>query len=352
MNAPYLLPVLLLPALALANHETITDAGGTIAPLTISLSLSESVGGHLVTQAKEDADAAKGVTYPDLLTYETTYAPDATVPAIMNPFGWDLAKGNHHVERVTTDARDPAAPVVTAAGAHKIVRSRFTNATLLGDLVTAGRIPSVEGYRIVAVRFDLGHEVHYLTAAGYNTHVNDHYYFYAEKGADDPAPVFLGAEYNDIYIYNQIVGFTRTTVIQSGKYADTFTGDPVEGGFDYALASLSYSLSSAGEFFFFRPAPGEGAFYRIAAQGLYRWSERHDKSRGGIVVGALTGSNLVGPAQGYFGVPDPDHPGTYHQYTPNAGHQAVVTGTIKTSASTRRPSMTKYLDRIPPVMPH
>ena len=191
-----------------------------------------------------------------------------------------------------------------------------------------------------------------MTAAGYNTHINDHYYFFAEKGADDPAPVFLGAEYGDIYIHNQLVGLDRVTTIQSGKYADTFTGDSVEGGFDYALASLNYANTAAGEFFFLRPAPGDGAFYRITAQGIFRWTERYDRTRGFVAVGPIIGSNLVGPAQGYFGVPDQDHPGIYHQYTPNAGNPAVVTGSVRTGAATHSASLLKYMNQIPNVMPH
>ena len=348
-----ILPALLLPSLLLANHETITDAGGFVAPISINLTLNESVGASLLTQAKKDA-AGPAVTYPDLTTFSTTYTPDATVSAIDNPFGWDTTKGNHYVERVTTDSRNPEAPVVVASGGHKVARSRYTNATLLADLVAAGKITSVEGYRIVAVRFDVSHEYHFMTAGGYNTHVNDHYYFYAEKGAADPDPVFLGAEYNDVYIYNQVVGITRVTEIKSGKYVDTFTGrsEAEGGGFSYALASLGYTKTAAGEFFFYRPTPSADAFYKITANGLFTWTEKYDKARNVIMTGAIKSSGLVGPAQGYFGVPDQDHPGTFHQYTPNAGNQAVVTGSIKTASAAYFESMLKYLNKIPNVMPH
>ena len=352
MKAPYLLPALLLPCIVLANHESITDAAGSVAPLTITLALSETVGGHTVSAAKKEADAARGITYSDATTFSTTYTPDELVPAIDNPFGWTHPTVTNYVERVTTNARNPERPVVTAAGEHKLSRSRYTNATLLSDLVTAGKIPSVEGYRIVAVRFELDHEVHYMTAGGYNTHVNDHYYFYAEKGAADPAPVFLGAEYNDVYVYNQIVGLTRVTEVKAGKYSDTFTGDPDEGGFDYALASQNYMHTAAGEFFFFRPTPSADSFYKITAHGLYRWNERYDKRSATFRTGGITGAGLVGPAQGYFGVVDPDHPGTFHEYTANGGNQAVVTGSIRTAAATRFDSMLKYLNQIPSVMPH
>lgn len=353
MKATHLLPaLLLLPRLAFANHESITDAAGSVAPLTVALTLSESIGGHAVSATKKEAEAARGVTYPGFTTFSTTYTPDAPVPATDNPFGWSNPAVDNYVERVTTNARNPERPVVTAAGAHKISRSRYTNATLLADLVASGKIPSAAGYRIVLVRFELDHEVHYMTAAGYNTHVNDHCYFYAEKGPADPAPVFLGAEYNDVYIYNQIVGLTRVSEIKAGKYSDTFTGDPVEGGFDYALASQNYTHTAAGEFFFFRPTASADSFYKITANGLYTWNERYDKKSDAFLAGPLNSSGIVGPAQGYFGVADPDHPGTFHEYTANGGNQAVVTGTIRTTAATRFASMTKYLDQIPNVMPH
>lgn len=341
-----LLPVLLLPASLLANHETLTDAAGYVAPLTISLALSESTGGKLLTEAKRDP-----VAYPNNTTFSTTYTPDALVSNTVNPFGWDASKGGNYVERV---ASSQDGNVVTTVGEYKIARSRYTNATLLSDLVALGKIPSVEGYRIVAVRFDVEHEYHFLTGAGYNTHVNDHYYFYAEKGAADPAPVFLGAEYNDVYIYNQIVGLTRVAEIKSGKYGETFTGRPESegGGFAYSLSSLSYAKTTAGEFFFYRPTPSADSFYKITAHGLYRWSERYDKKGNFIAPGAITGTGLVGPAQGYFGVPDQDHPGTFHQYIPNGGNQAVVTGSIKAGAAARSGSMLKYLNQIPDVMPH
>lgn len=350
MKLPYLLlPALIVP-LARANHATIEDASGSVAPLTVNLVLSETVGGYPITSERDAADAAKGIDYPEFTVYSSTYTPDAKESAVWNPFGWADTTRNHYVERVTTDARTPETPVVTAAGSYTIAKSRYTNATLLADLAAAGKIPTAEGYRIVVVSFDLDHEVHYVTPTA-TTHVNNRYYFFAERGADDPAPVFLGAEYKDIYVYDEVIGFTRTTTIQSGKYVDTFTGRADGSGYDYAPKSQSLSGSTAAEFRFFRPAPA-GNLYVINAAGLLNWSERYDARRESYVTGALNGANLTGPAQGYFHTPAEQSGHSDHNYIPNLTNQAVVNGSVKVASATRFESMTKYLDQLPAVMPH
>lgn len=362
MKRPHLSPAALLllaaPVALLANHEDIFDASGSVAPVTVNLTLSETVGAHVVVEARRDAELARGADYPEHTVFSSTYSPDALVSAKVNPFGWEDLTRNHHVERVTTDARNPAAPVVTAAGSYSIKRSRYTNATLLGDLVAAGKIPDVSGYRIVAVKMDLDHEVHYTTttrAENHTTHVNNRLYFFAERGADDPAPVFLGAEYKDIYVYDDVIGLDRFTTIQSGRYVDTFTGRPDGTGYDYAPKSQSLTGSTAGEFTFFRPAPS-GNFYLIRVGGIMRWSERYDARSGQYLAGAITGTGLAGPAQGYFG-PTPveseghDHAAEHH-YIPNATNQAVAGGSVKIGASRNLASMLRYLNQLPPVMPH
>ena len=371
MKAPFLLPVLLLPSLALANHRTITDVGGTVAPLTVSATISETIGGNLLTDAKKAAAEAKGATYPSLITYNTTYLPDAPVSAIMNPFWWDATKGNNYVERVTTKAADTPSPVVTAEGSYALASTRYTNATLLADLAASGRIPSVEGYRIVVVTFDLPDEVHFYNGT-YTTHVNDHLYFFAEKGPADPAPVFLGAEYDDIYVYDKVVGFRRATTIKSGKYTDTFTGDPAGSGYIYKLAAQSFSGRTAADIMFYRPTPGDNR-YQIRLGGIFTWSERYDAKKQLITGGGFSGTGLDGPAQGYFvlrttdgtnggstehatsetggEVPHTEHHGHVYDYVPNGGNQGIATGSIKTGAETRYDSMLKYLNSIPAVIP-
>jgi hypothetical protein len=360
MKRPPLLPaLLLLPAtVLLADHETIFDASGSVAVVTVNLTLSETVGGNALTEQRREAEFARGAEYPEATVFSRTYTPDALVSAVLNPFGWNDPARNHYVERVTTDNRQPAPPVVTAAGSYSITRSRYTNATLLNDLVAAGKIPSAAGYRIVAVSLDLDHEVHFTTTnrtENYTTHVNNRLYFFAERGADDPAPVFLGAEYKDIYIYDDVIGLDRHTTIQSGRYVDTFTGRADGGGFDYAPKSQTLSGRSAGEFVFFRPAPA-GNFYLIRAAGIFRWSERYDARRGQYISGAITGTGLAGPAQGYFGPTSVDTVGhdhaNEHTYTPNATNQAVVNGSVSIGAAQNFPSMLKYMNHLPPVMPH
>lgn len=353
MKNPRLLTTLALaamPALAHANHATIQDVGGTVSPLTLRISLTESVGGYARTDAARSADEARGVTYPSLLTYYTTYFPDSPRSAILNPFGWDTAKGNNYVERITTRATDPQAPVVTAEGSFAYSNSRYSNAELLADLAASGKIPAAAGYRIVAVKFDLDHEVHYTTTAGHTTHVNDRLYFFAEKGADDPAPVFLGAEYEDIYIFDRVIGLDRVTTIRSGRYTETYTGNPVEGGFDFRQTALNLNAQSAGEFTFVRPAPGNN-YYIIRVGGVLRWTERLDTRSGEINHGPLNGNGLTGPAQGYFPPSETDEH-THPDPIPNAGNQAVATGSVNLGALVRSASLAKYLNVLPPVHPH
>jgi hypothetical protein len=366
-----LLPALLLAAPLLhANHRSIEDASGTVAPLTFSVAISETIGGTLLTDAKKAAAEAKGATYPSLITYNTTYLPDVPVSAVMNPFWWDATKGNNYVERVTTKAAGTPSPVVTADGTYAIAATRYTNATLLADLAASGRIPSIEGYRVVVVNFDLPEEVHYYNGT-YTTHVNGRLYFFAEKGATDPAPVFLGAEYDEIYLYKKVIGFRRSTTIKSGKYSDTFTGDPAGGGFVYKLASQSFTGRTAADITFYRPTPGDN-LYQIRLGGIFSWTQRYDAKKEVITGGGFSGSGLDGPAEQVFVVrttygtgasteeteaPETDAPhsnnhGYAYDYIPNGGNQGVASGSTKTGVETRYDSMSKYLNAIPVFFPH
>lgn len=365
-----LLPALLLGAPLLhANHRTIEDVGGTVAPLTINLVVSESTGGYLLNDAKKAAEEAKGVTYPALTTYTTTYLPDATASALLNPFWWDSTKGNNFVERVTTKDADTPSPVVTATGIYKTVSARYTNATLLGDLAATGRIPSVAGYRIVAVNFELDDEVHYYNGTT-TTHVNGRLYFFAENNANASAPlVFLGSEYDDLYLYTKVVGFRRSTTIKSGKYTDTFTGRPDGSGYDYKLASQSFSGRTAADISFFRPTGGSN-LYQIRVGGIFNWQESYNTRKEMITGGGFSGASLAGPAQGVF-VVDANDPGTpvppegeaghddaphdhghVYDYIPNGGNPGIATGSVKTGSETHYESMLKYLNGIPEVRPH
>ena len=353
---PCLLAALTAPALY-GNHATILGASGTVAPFSVSLTLSETAGGYRLTAAKKETESAKGVTYPDFTTFSTTYTPDATVPALVNPFGWDTVVNNNYAEKVTTKDAETDTPVVTAAGLHTIVKSRYTNATLLADLVAAGKIPSATGYRLVLVTFELEHEVHYVNEAeAYTTHVNGRPYFFAEKGADDPDPIYLGAEYDEVYLAEPVIAFDTFTAAKSGKYVETFTGNPVEDRYDYKLLSQAYAGSAFNEFIFYRPAAGEDT-YHIQAGGVFRWSERYDARRELFLPGAMAGTSLAGPAQLYYAPAE----GTETETDGHAGHaghipsglqQAVVSGSVSVSAATHFADLAKYLNKIPNVMPH
>lgn len=340
-NLTRLIPLLALAPLSHAQEVDIDDASGYIAPLTINLTLSETTGGNAISPEKKTADAAKGITYPDLATFQTTYEPDSPLSTIINPFGWDAAKGNNYVERVTTKLSDPDAPVITAAGTLKITKTRYTNATLLADLAAAGEIPSADGYRLVAVRFNVSGDSHYDTPT-HVTDVNTGYYFFAEKGPNDPSPIYLGAERDEMFADEKVIAFTRSMTAKAGKYLDVFTGDPIEGGYDYALKSESYSGTTLADFTFFRPAANQ-TFYLITAEGLFNWKESYDPRRQLMEPGAFNGSGLIGPAQGYSHTEEAG-------YVANASNRAVVNGAVKFGPATFSESMIKYMDKLPSTM--
>ena len=225
MKLPYLASALLLHALlapfALAQ-TFVTDLPGNVSTVNINLTVNETIGGWKISAAKKAADLAKGIEYPDTIRYDAVFFPSNPASAVLNPFGWIDTTTNNYVERVTT--KSPGGTLtVTAEGSNLINKSRYTNATLLAELVAAGKIPAVRGYRIVAVRFDTvtdGNDVFDNTARGYMTLVKNGLYFFAESGAADPAPVYLGAEDN-VYAFVQIIDFASFETAQSGKHATT-----------------------------------------------------------------------------------------------------------------------------------
>ena len=340
-NLSRLIPLLVLAPLAHAQEVDIDDASGYVAPLTINLVVSETTGGYAISAAKKESEAARGVTYPDFTTFQTTYQPDTPVSAIINPFGWDAAKGNNYVEKVTTKLTDPEAPVVTAAGSYKVTKTRYTNATLLADLVAAGIIPTATGYRLVAVRFNVAGDSHYDTPT-HLTDVNTGYYFFAEMGAKDPSPVYLGAERDDMFGDEKFIAFSRGTTAKSGAYVDVFTGGATGGGYAYTLKSESYSGSTYAEFTFYRPAANE-AFYLLGAQGILNWSERYDARRQAMTPGLANGPSLAGTAQGYSHTEEGG-------YVATGKNPALVGGSVNFGPTVFSESMIKYLNQMPGTM--
>lgn len=347
MKLPHLVPALaaatLLASAARAQTAPSADLAGAVSTLNINLTLNETIGGFLTTEDKRVSDFAKGITYPAAVTYDTTFLPGQTPgSALLNPLGWDTARGNHYVEKVTQSTASGSL-VVTASGAQSLGKSRFNNATLLADLVTAGVIPASAGYRIVAVRFDTDEAVPYNNGA-FTTQINEGVYFFAEKGANDPAPVFLGAE-TDVYDYDRILAFESYETAQAGKYVDTFTG--TSSGFAYKVLSDAYNGLSLGEFTVYRPAP-EGSYYEMRAGGVFNWRETFDARRDAYLPGAVSGTNLSGPARLYARI-DTDNDTVPDTLAPTERNVAIVTGSITFAAGKYQPGMRKYLDRVPRV---
>jgi hypothetical protein len=341
MKLPYLAPAALLAQAIfapLASAQTIaTDLPGNVSTVSINLTINETIGGHRVTTVQEQRDLARNITYPDTIRFDAVYNPGDPAPALLNPFGWNTPGVNNYVERVVTTNTN-GGTVVTANGAHKINKARYTNATLLNDLVAAGRIPATRGYRLVAVRFDVPTEIDALVydTGTYLTIVRPGLYFYAELGANDPSPIFLGAEDN-IYVADQLIDFASFETAESGRYVDTFTnaGD----GWNYRLVSDAYSGLALAEFAIYR-RPATGGYYQMRAGGVFNWRETYDNrnNRNTYTRGAITGRNLTGPASLFDGEGQ------------NTGdHEAIVTGAVSMPAATYRPSLVKYLNAIPPI---
>lgn len=345
MKLPYLASALLLHALLapFAFAQTVvTSLPGNVSTLNINLTVAETIGGWKITDAKKASDATKDITYPDTIRYDAVFFPSDPAPALLNPYGWNTAGTNNYVERVTSRTPPGGTLTVTAEGSNLIHRTRYTNASLLAELVAAGQISSVKGYRLVAVRFDTvtdGNDVFDNTAGGYLTLVKRGLYFFAERGPNDAAPVYLGAEDN-VYDFPQRIDFASFETAQAGKYKDIFTGRTEEqgGGFAYTLVSDAYNGISLAEFAIYRRPATSANYYELRAGGVFNWKETYD-NRGGRNTynrGAVTGKNLTGPAT-LYSAPDT-------ALTANSG---IVTGSITLPAATYQSSLLKYMLQIP-----
>jgi hypothetical protein len=341
MKIPYLAPATLLASAfiaPLASAQTFaTDLPGNVSPLTINLTINETIGGHRVTPQIEQRDAARNITYPDTIRFDAVYNPGSPAPALLNPFGWDTPGVNNYVERVVT-TNSNGTTVVTANGSHTISRTRFTNATLLSDLVASGRISSAQGYRLVAVRFDVPTEIDALVydTGPHLSIVRPGLYFFAERGANDPSPIFLGAEDN-IYAAEQVIDFASFETAENGRYVDRFTN--TGAGFDYELVSDSYSGLALAELAIYRRIGGNGQYYQMRAGGTFNWSETYDnrQNRNTYNRGPIIGRNLTGPAA------------LFSAGESTGEHEAIVTGIVTMPAAAFQGSLKRYLDALPPI---
>jgi|GEM_PF-3676345 hypothetical protein len=349
MKLPYLAPALLLHALlapfAMGQTMIPNPATGNVSTVKINLTINETAGGWKISDTKKTADAPKLITYPDTVRYDAVFLNSTDPSNILNPFGWDNPTVTHYVERVTTKPETATRPmIVTAEGSNVIKKTRYTNATLLAELAAAGLISAPKGYRIVAVRFDTltnGEDVFDNTARGFLTLVKPGLYFFAERGANDAAPVFLGAEDN-VYAYSQIIDFSSFETVQAGKYKDVFTGRSEEqgGGFAYSLVSDSFTGKSLAEVAIYRRPATTNNYYELRAGGVFNWKETYNNKndRNTYNRGAINGKNLTGPGTAYVdgGVP----------LSSNSG---IVTGAITLPAAKYQANLNKYLLQIPPL---
>lgn len=348
MKLPLLAPAFILPALfaPALQAQDVTDLSGNVSTLNINLTVNETIGGNLITDQKKISDAAKGITYPDFITYDTTYRPD--VPpgsALRNPYGWDITKGNNYVEKITSSNPTGTSLIVRAEGSHKIAKTRYTNATLLADLAAAGRITTTRGYRLVAVRFDTPTDFDAVYNTGTHlTAVNKGLYFFAENGPNDPSPVFLGAE-TDIYDYEQVIDFESYETAEAGKYIDTFTG--TDTGFAYDVLSDSYKGISLAEVSVYRPS-APLSYYEMRVGGVFSWKESYSPRQDVYIRAAISGKGLSGPANTYVPV-DTNDDDIADSYQPSGLNEAVVTGAVAMATAKQQASLQKYLNALPPV---
>lgn len=349
MKLPYLAPALLLHALlapfALAQTYIPNPATGNVSTVNLNLTVSETVGGWKISNSKKASDEAKGIQYPDTIRYDAVFLNSTAPSSVLNPFGWADATTNNYVERVTSKTPAGGTLTVTAEGSQIINKTRYTNSTLLAELVAAGRISSVKGYRIVAVRFDTvtnGEDVFDNTARGYMTLVKPGLYFFAEAGANDAAPVYLGAEEN-VYDFPQIIDFSSFETVQAGKYTDIFTGRTEEqgGGFAYTLKSDSFQGNSLAEFAIYRRPATTNAYYELRAGGLFKWRETYDNKggRNTYTRGAISGTGLTGPGTAYSAAG-----------AAQSANSGIVTGSVTLPAAGYQANLNKYLLQIPPIV--
>ena len=348
MKLPYLAPALLLHALlapfALAQTNVPNPATGNVSAVSINLTVNETIGGWKISDARKATDLAKGIEYPNTVQYDVVFFGSTAPSSILNPYGWSDTTTNNYVERVTKNTPPGGTLTVTADGANAISKTRYTNATLLAELAAAGKISSVKGYRIVAVRFNTitnGEDVFDNTAAGYMTLVKPGLYFFAEQGANDAAPVYLGAEDN-VYEFPQIIDFSSFETAEAGKYRDVFTGRTEEqgGGFAYTLVSDAYSGISLAEFAIYRRPATTTSYYELRAGGVFSWKETYNNKGGRNTYdrGAVTGKGLTGPATLYSSTG-----------VAQTANKAIVTGNITLPAAAYVANLNKYLLKIPPL---
>lgn len=346
-----LLPIstaLATPALfatVLSAQTFVDDLAGTVSAMNINLTIRETVGGNRLTDEQVQRLQTRGVTIPLAITYDTTFTPGQAASAVRNPSAWDITRGNNYVERVSSRTNSEGNLVVTAEGSHRINVTRFTNATLLQDLVGTDRLDSARGYRLVAVRFETSVPEVVYNNGTYLTVVNDGLYFFAERGADDPAPIFLGAE-NDRYDYEQVIDFESFETVEQGSYTDTFTG--TEQGFAYDVLSDAYRGVALAEISIYRPSDPL-SYYELRVGGTFNWTESYNRRRDVYVRGPIVGRDLAGPGNTYVPV-DTDNDSVTDGYEPTGLHEAVITGTVSMPGARNVASLQKYMDRLPGVL--
>lgn len=351
MKIPYLVPALLAPALFAQTYiETPPEEPslpGNVSTMTLGLTVTETTGGYLIKDGKTE-DPARRIKYKENITYDEFFQLNPVGSNVRNPLIWDLSRGNNYVERET--ASGPAGQEnFTLDGVTKLSKTRYSTAQLLADLAEAEIIPSANGYRIVAVRFETTvPEMVYRNVDAtptYDTVVRRGLYFFAERapqrGVPDANPIFLGAEDDGVYAVNQIIDFASYETAEAGKYTDLFTRDQ-NGNLQYTLKSDSFSGVALGEFSIYR-RPSATEYYEMRVGGPFNWKETYNTRTLSYDRGAISSKTLSGPGTLYV------QGSGSTTFVPSAEHEGVVTGSISLPAAKYETSLVRYLRAIPPI---
>ncbi|MCU0793881.1 MAG: hypothetical protein MUE42_13745 [Opitutaceae bacterium] len=279
----------LCPLSAFAQTEEIR-AGRAV--VTLSLTLTESIGGYRITPAQEDADFNRGLTYT----------------GILNPhdFDGDAAGFNYYTERNTEKERRladgffyPVERIVQTS--RKALARRYLTADFIKDLVALGGVLAESPSDANAWR---GYVLTAVTFKGYD---EERRYVFAEKPGK--APVFLGWESQDgdagALIAGHHINFSMAGGAESGLRTDgqkiTYQTDVSDGNvsiteniFNPPAPTLSESESGKAKFTV-RIFPGEVLPLRaMELTGRALYSSRYDARQAVYLNGKVTASGLAG----------------------------------------------------------
>lgn len=330
----------LFSAASLSAQEAISS-DGAIAVVTFKFTLTQNIGGYLVTDTAR-AKAGAAATYPTTPTYATFYGyEEAEGVNIENPFDWDsVAKSsNYYVEKVSSKTTR-GKTVTTVTGSQNIFTTRYATVDLFTDLATSGRLTgtpitsasaiaaAIKGYRLVAV----------APRESYYT------YFFAERGDTDENPIYVGSDGYDSG-NQQIISFLDyNDRVGTKSWVETYTRPQIPLSDDSYLQYTFNSGSGAGNRWVgleIRRPSATGVYYRLYAWGLLADSGKYNAKNNLYLSGPASAADLVGMGStgGYY------ESGEYL----NSADETLLTGSMSATAEVyaKEGALDKYLNQLP-----